>query len=286
MNGIVIINKSKGYTSHDIVAKVKKITGEKVGHTGTLDPLATGVLPLLIGKGTLCSKYLMNHDKTYKVILKLGIKKSTGDEEGEILQEKNVDKNSLEEQNVNNVLNSFLGEQEQIPPIYSAIKVDGKKLYEYARKGQEVEIKPRKITIYAIRLLKVDEEKKEIQFEVSCSKGTYIRSLCEDIAKKMGTVGYMKELQRTQVGTFTLEQSILIEDLTKESIAEHIITIEDLFKKLENIELNERKLQLFLNGVKLSFDLKDGIYKIYSNQQFIGIGIVKDKLLKRDIVIE
>ena len=286
MNGIVIINKSKGYTSHDIVAKVKKITGEKVGHTGTLDPLATGVLPLLIGKGTLCSKYLMNHDKTYKVILKLGIKKSTGDEEGEILQEKNVDKNSLEEQNVNNVLNSFLGEQEQIPPIYSAIKVDGKKLYEYARKGQEVEIKPRKITIYAIRLLKIDKEKKEIEFEVSCSKGTYIRSLCEDIAKKMGTIGYMKELQRTQVGTFTLEQSILIEDLTKETIEEHIITIEDLFKKLENIELNERKLQLFLNGVKLSFDLKDGIYKIYSNQQFIGIGIVKDKLLKRDIVIE
>ena len=155
MNGIVIINKSKGYTSHDIVAKVKKITGEKVGHTGTLDPLATGVLPLLIGKGTLCSKYLMNHDKTYKVVLKLGIKKSTGDEEGEILQEERVDKNSLEEQNVNNVLNSFLGEQEQIPPIYSAIKVDGKKLYEYARKGQEVEIKPRKITIYAIRLLKI-----------------------------------------------------------------------------------------------------------------------------------
>ncbi len=285
MNGIVIINKSKGYTSHDIVAKVKKITGEKVGHTGTLDPLATGVLPLLIGKGTLCSKYLMNHDKTYKVILKLGIKKSTGDEEGEILQEKSVDKNSLEEQNVNNVLNSFLGEQEQIPPIYSAIKVDGKKLYEYARKGEEVEIKPRKITIYAIRLLKIDKEKKEIEFEVNCSKGTYIRSLCEDIAKKMGTIGYMKELQRTQVGTFTIEQSILVEDLTKETIEEHIITIEDLFKESENIELNERKLQLFLNGVKLSFDLKDGIYKIYSNQQFIGIGIVKDKLLKRDIVI-
>ena len=286
MNGIVIINKSKGYTSHDIVAKVKKITGEKVGHTGTLDPLATGVLPLLIGKGTLCSKYLMNHDKTYKVILKLGIKKSTGDEEGEILQEKSVDKNILEERNVNNILNSFLGEQEQIPPIYSAIKVDGKKLYEYARKGQEVEIKPRKITIYAIRLLKIDKEKKEIEFEVSCSKGTYIRSLCEDIAKKMGTIGYMKELQRTQVGTFTIEQSIPVEDLTKEAIEEHIITIEDLFRKLENIELNERKLQLFLNGVKMSFDLKDGIYKIYSNQQFIGIGIVKDKLLKRDIVIE
>ena len=285
MNGVIIVNKSKGYTSHDIVAKVKKITGEKVGHTGTLDPLATGVLPLLIGKGTLCSKYLMNHDKTYKVVLKLGIKKSTGDEEGDIVQEKTVDKGILNQKNVKTVLESFLGEQEQIPPIYSAIKVNGKKLYEYARKGQQVEIEPRKITIYDIKLLKIDKASFEIQFEVSCSKGTYIRSLCEDIAKKMGTVGYMKKLQRTRVGTFTIEQSILLEDLNKENVEKHIITIEKLFENLENIELNEKKLQLFLNGVKLSVDLKDGIYKIYSNEQFIGIGVVKDKLLKRDIVL-
>ena len=285
MNGILIVNKSKGYTSHDIVAKVKKITGEKVGHTGTLDPLATGVLPLLIGKGTLCSKYLMNHDKTYKVVLKLGIKKSTGDEEGEIIQEDVVDEGILDENNVKTVLESFLGEQEQIPSIYSAIKVNGKKLYEYARKGQEVEVEPRKITIYDIQLLKINEENREIQFEVSCSKGTYIRSLCEDIAKRMGTVGYMKELQRTRVGTFIIEQSVLVEDLNKENVEKHIITIENLFKDLENIELNERKLQLFFNGVKLSFDLEDGLYKIYSNQQFIGIGILKDHLLKRDIII-
>ena len=286
MNGIIIVNKSKGYTSHDIVAKVKKITGEKVGHTGTLDPLATGVLPLLIGKGTLCSKYLMDHDKTYKVILKLGIKKNTGDGEGEILQEENVNENLLEEQKVKNVLNNFLGEQEQIPPIYSAIKVNGKKLYEYARKGQEVEIKPRKITIYYIQLLKIDKENKEIEFEVSCSKGTYIRSLCEDIAKKLGTVGYMKELQRTRVGIFKIDQAISVEELDENTIQENIITIEELFKDLENIELNERKLQMFLNGVKLSFKIKDGIYKIYNNQKFIGIGVVKDNLLKRDIILE
>ena len=285
MNGIIIINKSKGYTSHDIVAKVKKITGEKVGHTGTLDPLATGVLPLLIGKGTLCSKYLMNHDKTYTVVLKLGIKKSTGDEEGDILQQEVVDEKILDENNVKIVLESFLGEQEQIPPIYSAIKVNGKKLYEYARKGQQVEIQPRKITIYDIQLLKIDKANLEFQFEVSCSKGTYIRSLCEDIAEKMGTIGYMKELQRTRVGTFTIDQSIPLEDLNEENVEEHIITVENLFKDLKNIDLNEKKLQLFLNGVKLSFNLKDGIYKIYSNQQFIGIGVVKDKLLKRDIVL-
>ena len=285
MNGILIVNKSKGYTSHDIVAKVKKITGEKVGHTGTLDPLATGVLPILIGKGTLCSKYLMNHDKTYKVLLKLGIKKSTGDEEGEIIQEETIDEEILDERNVKIVLNSFLGEQMQIPPIYSAIKVKGKKLYEYARKGQKVEIEPRKITIYDIKLLKINKVSSEIQFEVSCSKGTYIRSLCEDIAQKIGTVGYMKELQRTRVGIFTIEQSVLAEDLTKETIEKYMITIEKLFKDLENIELNEKKLQLFLNGVKLSSDLKDGIYKIYSNQQFIGIGVLKNNLLKRDIIM-
>ena len=286
MNGIIIVNKSKGYTSHDIVAKIKKMTGEKVGHTGTLDPLAIGVLPILIGKGTLCSKYLMNHDKTYIVLLKLGIQKSTGDEEGEIIQEETVNENMLEEKEVKTVLESFLGEQEQIPPVYSAIKVNGKKLYEYARKGQEVEVKARKITIYDIKLLKIDKKNCEIQFEVSCSKGTYIRSLCENIAKKMGTVGYMKELQRTKVGTFTIDQSVNLENLTKETIEKHMITIENLFKNLEEIHLSERKLQLLLNGVKLSFDLQDGIYKIYSNQQFIGIGIVKDKFLKRDIVID
>ena len=173
----------------------------------------------------------------------------------------------------------------QIPPIYSAIKVKGKKLYEYARKGQKVEIEPRKITIYDIKLLKINKVSSEIQFEVSCSKGTYIRSLCEDIAQKIGTVGYMKELQRTRVGIFTIEQSVLAEDLTKETIEKYMITIEKLFKDLENIELNEKKLQLFLNGVKLRFDLEEGIYKIYSNQQFIGIGVLKNNLLKRDIIM-
>ena len=152
MNGIIIINKSKGWTSHDIVAKVKKITGEKVGHTGTLDPLATGVLPLLIGKGTLCSKYLINHDKTYIVRLKLGIRKSTGDEEGEVLEQELVDQQLLDKKKIEMVLEQFIGEQEQIPPIYSAIKVKGKKLYEYARKQQEVQIPSRKITLQYFNL--------------------------------------------------------------------------------------------------------------------------------------
>lgn len=285
MNGILIIDKSKGFTSHDIVAKVRKITKEKVGHTGTLDPLATGVLPLLIGKGTLCSKYLINHDKKYKVNLKLGIQTATGDEEGEILKKKEVTQDILDKNNVEKVLESFLGEQEQIPPKYSAIKVNGKKLYEYARKNQEVKIEPRKINIYEIKLLEINENGYEIKFEVKCSKGTYIRSLCEDIAKKMGTVGYMKDLKRIEVGEFKINQAISIEDLTEEVVEEKIVKIEDLFKDLENIELNKRKLKLFLNGVQLTVDRKDGIYKIYSENIFIGIGIIKNKLLKRDIVI-
>ena len=291
MNGIIIIYKPKGWTSHDIVAKVKNLTQEKVGHTGTLDPLATGVLPLLIGKGTLCSKYLINHDKKYKVTLKLGKKTSTGDEEGEIIEEQNVSEQILEQSNIEEVLKKIIGEQEQKPPIYSAIKVKGKKLYEYARNNQEVKIEPRKITIYEINLLKIDKDNNEIQFKVKCSKGTYIRSLCEDIAKALGTVGYMKELERTEVGDFKLEQSISIDDLIsisesdKNKIEEKIIGIEELFNNLENIELNKRKLQLFLNGVRLTVDNKPGLYKIYSNNTFIGIGIVKDQLLKRDIIL-
>ncbi len=285
MNGILIIDKPKGFSSHDIVAKVRKITKEKVGHTGTLDPLATGVLPLLIGKGTLCSKYLINHDKKYKVNLKLGIKTATGDEEGEILEKKEVNKDILDKNNVEKVLGSFLGEQEQIPPKYSAIKVNGKKLYEYARKNQEVKIEPRKINIYEINLLEINENDYEIKFEVKCSKGTYIRSLCEDIAKKMKTVGYMKDLKRIEVREFKIDQAISIEDLTEEVVEKKIVKIEDLFKDLENIELNKRKLKIFLNGVQLTVNKKDGIYKIYSENIFIGIGVIKNKLLKRDIVI-
>ena len=290
MNGIILINKEKGCTSHDVVYKVKKIFNEKVGHTGTLDPMATGVLPLLIGKGTLCSKYLINHNKTYKVKLQLGIKTTTGDTEGKIIQEEDVDEITFDEKYLNEVFKSFIGKQKQIPPIYSAIKVNGKKLYEYARQGQEVEIQPREIEIYKIILLDYDSKTKQISFEVSCSKGTYIRSLCEDIAVKLGTVGFMKELQRIQVGEFKLEDAVTVAEL-KDNISnndflnEHFISVEKLFENKEKIELNNRKLELFLNGVKLDLDKTDGVYKTYNNSKFIGIGVVENKLLKRDIVI-
>ena len=291
MDGILIINKPKGRTSHDIVSKVKKNVGNKVGHTGTLDPNATGVLPLLIGKGTLCSQYLIEHDKIYEATIKLGNKTDTADSEGNIIGEKAVIESILNEKNVEEVLNSFLGKQEQIPPIYSAIKVNGKKLYEYARRGQEVEIKPRQIEIYRCELKKINLEEKEICFIVHCSKGTYIRSLCEDIAEKLGTIGYMKELNRIKVGKFDIDQAITIEELenniaNEDFINEHFISIEKAFSEIESIIVTENRLKHFLNGVKLTFNLKDGLYKIYDeNKNFIGIGSVKNNLLKREIIL-
>ena len=180
------------------------------------------------------------------------------------------------------VLKSLIGKQEQLPPMYSAIKVNGKKLYEYARQGQAVQIEPRKIEIYNLELIKI--EKQEITYKVHCSKGTYIRTLCEQIAEKLRTVGYMKELKRTQVGEFIIEDSITIEEL-EGNIDKYFITLEKYFENCEKINLNSKKLQLFLNGVQLTHELEDGIYTIYNDHKFIGIGTIKNNLLKRDIII-
>ena len=295
MNGVILINKEKKCTSHDVVNKIKHIFNEKVGHTGTLDPNATGLLPILIGKGTKLSYYLINHDKEYEVTLKLGERTDTADSEGNILEKQNVDMCIWQESKIVEVLNSFIGKQEQIPPMYSAIKINGKKLYEYARKNIEIDVKPRKIEIYNIELQKIDENEKLIYFKVECSKGTYIRSLCEDIAKKLGTVGYMKELNRTKVGIFNIEDSIYIKDLeqninNKEYLNKHVISIEQLFIKLygidKKLELNNKKLELFFNGVKLTYNMKDGLYRVYNEKnEFIGIGNIKDNLLKREICL-
>lgn len=289
MDGILIINKPKQYTSHDVVAKVKKICGEKVGHTGTLDPMATGVLPLLLGQGTKLSKYLINHDKTYIATIQLGKKTDTLDSEGSILEERIVDGKLFNKENVQRVLECQIGKQIQTPPIYSAIKVNGKKLYEYARKGVEVEIPKREIEIYNIELLDINEKDKIIEFRVHCSKGTYIRTLCENIAEKLGTIGYMKELNRVQVGQFNLNQAITVEELEKNKenekfLNQHLITVQNFFEKYSIVELKEEKLKLFLNGVQLTNNNDDGLYQIKVNNIVIGIGTIKNKLLKREII--
>ena len=270
MNGVIVVDKEKGKTSFDEIRKIRKEYNiKKVGHTGTLDPMATGVLPILVGEATKLSDYLMEHDKEYLATLTLGEKRDTGDSEDIVVETKEIP--NINETEVKNVLKSFEGEISQIPPIYSAIKVNGKKLYEYAREGKQVEIKPRIVTIYNIKLIEIKEN--NITFKVHCSKGTYIRTLCEDIAKKLGTVGYMSSLRRTRVGNFTLED------------VGRIISIEEVLKDNQEYKLNDNELNKLLNGVKIITDLKDGLVRIYNNEKFIGVGEVKNKVLKRKIII-
>ena len=291
MNGIIIINKEKDYTSNDVVQIVKKIFNEKVGHTGTLDPMATGVLPILIGKGTLLSKYLINHNKIYVATVKLGIKTDTGDVTGNEIEKSDVLEEVLNKEKVLEVLDSIKGKQQQIPPMYSAIKINGKKLYEYARKGLTLDVKPREIEIYNTELISISKENKEIKFRVSCSKGTYIRTLCEKIGDNLGTIGAMSELEREKAGDFDISQAIAIDELrenyqNQEYLEKHLISIEKFFENKKEISLSPRSFIAFINGVKLFSDEEDDIYRIYDiNKKFVGIGTVKKGILKRDIVI-
>jgi len=295
MDGIIVINKEKEYTSHDVVAKIRRILNlKKVGHTGTLDPNATGVLPILLGQGTKLSKYLINHDKTYEVLLKLGIKTDTADIEGNIIETKEIDYSKINKDNLNKILKELIGKQKQVPPMYSAIKVKGKKLYEYARKGIKIDVEPRNIEIYNTELL--DFSKDEIIFKVDCSKGTYIRSICEKLAEELNTVGHMKDLKRTKVDIFEIKDAITISkidesinntDTDKNKLDTYIISIEEFFKDKEKISLNNKEIELFLNGVKLDFNkYSDDIYRIYNKENiFIGIGEIKEGIIKRDIIV-
>ena len=291
MDGIIVVNKGKGCTSHDVVYKVKKLFGKKVGHTGTLDPNATGVLPILIGKGTELSQFLINHDKKYIATIQLGKKTDTGDVEGNVIDEKDVDVSILNDEYVNNVLKSLIGKQKQVPPMYSAIKINGKKLYEYARSGKTVDVPEREIEIYGLNLLSIDKENKLLVYEICCSKGTYVRTVCEKISEALGTVGYMKDLQRTMVGNFKIEDSITVDDLynnadNKDFFEKKVISIEKFFYNNEKEILQDKDIKRFLNGVMI--DTKyNGLIRIYDqNKKFIGIGESNNGKLKRKIILE
>ena len=216
INGVVVVNKPQNWTSHDCVAVVRRVIGVKrVGHTGTLDPMATGVLPVCVGTAARINEYLDYDTKTYDCVMKLGIITDTLDIWGEFLEERPVP--DMDEAVIAETIMGFTGEISQIPPKYSALKVAGKKLYEYARAGQEVEIKPRKINIKHISVNNIDLENKEISFTVECSKGTYIRSLCADIGEKLGCGACMSGLVRTKTGVFTLDDTVDIEAVKKMS---------------------------------------------------------------------
>ena len=224
IHGVLNVYKEKGYTSHDVVAKLRGIVKQKkIGHTGTLDPDAEGVLPVCFGKATKLCDLLTDKDKTYQAVLLLGQVTDTQDTSGQVLEKHSTE--DLTNEKVENVIRSFEGEYDQIPPMYSALKVNGKKLYELAREGKEVERKARRITIHEIRILEINLP--EVKLEVTCSKGTYIRTLCHDIGQKLGCGGCMKELLRTRVERFGLEDSIRlgeIAQLQKEGI-ENILAL-------------------------------------------------------------
>ena len=292
MDGILVVNKEKGCTSHDVVYQVKKLFGKKVGHTGTLDPNATGVLPILIGKGTELSQFLINHDKKYIATIQLGVKTDTADVEGNVIEEKCVDLSLLNEEKINTILKNLIGKQKQIPPMYSAIKVNGKKLYEYARSGKSVDIPARDIEIYDLKLLNIDIENKLLTYEIYCSKGTYVRTMCEKIAEALDTVGYMKELQRTMVGNFKIEDSVTIEELKenfdkKDFLNQKIISLESFFSKKDKVILGNKQLSLLLNGVLIGANYSDDIFRIYNeNGIFVGIAVTTNGKLKRKIIVE
>ena len=274
MNGILNVFKPTGITSFDVVRLIRKISKvKKVGHAGTLDPEASGVLPVCIGKATKAIDYIMGDFKIYETELKLGVITDTYDREGKILKESEVN-SSLDE--ITLAINSFIGEIKQVPPMYSALKVNGKKLYELARAGIEVERQPRPITIYDINI--TDIKLPYIKFTVKCSKGTYIRSLCYDIGEKLKCGGMMWNLQRTATGQFHIDNAINVNELNEENINKYIMPIETIFSANAKITIEDRFVKFLLNGVivkdkALICKFESGImYSIYNNDNdFIGI---------------
>lgn len=277
MNGVLNIFKNKGMTSFDVVSRVRKIAKEKkVGHTGTLDPEAEGVLPVCLGKGTKIIDYIMNSEKGYSVKFKLGIKTTTYDLEGEILEER--DTSFLKEEEVKNVINSFKGQYLQVPPMFSALKKNGVRLYELARKGIEVEREGRNITIYNIENINIDLP--YVSMDVTCSKGTYIRSLCYDIGERLNVFATMTDLKRFKTSFFCEEDSININDLNEENIKEKLISIEDALKNYPKIYIEKGYTKLIANGVRVGdkrftkdFVENNVLYRVYGeDKEFLGLG--------------
>lgn len=283
MNGIINVYKEKGFTSHDVVAKLRGILRQKkIGHTGTLDPDATGVLPVCLGNATKLCDMLTDKNKTYQAVLKLGIVTDTQDMTGEIQEEKIV---SVTKEEVESTILSFIGDYEQIPPMYSALKVNGKKLYELAREGKVIERKARLVHILDIQIQNIDMEQHEITMLVSCSKGTYIRTLCHDIGEKLGCGGCMKSLIRTKVGAFTIEDSLKLEEIEElhktNNLDSYLVKPDKVFKDYAGIIVKDSADRLLYNGnafqkrnVAEILEGNQEQYRVYDSKNvFVGVYI-------------
>jgi len=277
VSGVLIVNKHPGVTSHRIISACRKLFDTaKVGHTGTLDPMATGVLPILLGRAAKASDYLMMHDKEYVCEMKLGLTTDTEDITGQVLSRCDV---IPDEETVTEACLSFRGKISQIPPMYSAVKVGGRKLVDIAREGGEVERKAREVEIYELDVKKLSED--TYSMRVACSKGTYIRTLCADIGKKLGCGAVMSSLVRTRTGQFTLAESVTVEELDSMTFEERLKlpkSVESLFTHLPRVSIPDYYAKLLRGGAdlyqkKLKCDIPEGeLVRIYQRGQFIALG--------------
>ena len=278
MFGFLNVYKPKGKTSHDVVAILRCVTKIKqIGHTGTLDPFAEGVLPVCIGKATRLIEYLKD-EKAYIGTVQLGKSTTTYDIEGEVVKESDK---LVTFKEIEKALDSFRGDIEQLPPIYSAIKVNGKKLYEYARKGEEVKIEPRRVNISELKVLNFDEKKRQLELYIACSKGTYIRSVANDLGENLGTYGHLIKLVRVQAGDFGVNDSVRLENLeTKEQVEQKLI---DPLEYLDypKYELTDEELEKVSHGMPINCNnSQNGTVILAKNNKLVAIGSSKDNTIK------
>lgn len=277
MFGFLNIYKPKGKTSHDVVAILRRVTKVKqIGHTGTLDPFAEGVLPICIGKATRLIEYL-DDDKAYIGTVQLGKSTTTYDTEGEVV---NISDKKVTLQEIEKVLPKFRGEIEQLPPIYSAIKVNGKKLYEYARKGEDVEIKPRGVNIYKLEVINFDEKNQTLELHIECSKGTYIRSIAHDIGEDLGCFGHLIKLVRIKAGQFEVNKTIKLDTLeTAEQVQENLIYPLE-YLNYPKYELNKTEKEKVSHGMGLEINAKDGVVALTHQNVLIAVAKVENNKAK------
>ena len=277
MNGIVIVDKPQGWTSQDVTARLRRVySTRRIGHGGTLDPMATGVLPVFVGRATRAVEFFEHAEKTYETVLLLGKTTDTQDVTGTVLAEKKAEVSPAD---IEAVLPKFRGEIMQVPPMYSALKVNGKKLYELARKGQEVERQPRPITIFELRDLGFDGLR--LRLRVKCSKGTYIRTLCQDIGEALGCGGCMEQLRRVQAGEYKVEDAVPLDALLEsETPEQYLRTMDTMFTQYPAVKLTPNQEKRCRNGNPFSSPLPQGTYRAYSQSgEFLMLAKVEDGVM-------
>ena len=277
MNGIVIVDKPQTWTSQDVTARLRRVFNtRRIGHGGTLDPMATGVLPVFVGRGTRAVEFFEHAEKTYEATLRLGLMTDTEDVFGNVLEERAV---SVSEEQFLRILEQFRGKIMQVPPMYSALKVNGQKLCDLARKGREVERQPREIEIFLLECLEFDGLYARLR--VHCSKGTYIRTLCKDIGQALGCGGCMAALRRVTAGAYTIEDAVPLQTLLEtENPEQYLRTVDSMFTRYPAVTLSPKQTQRVRNGNSFSTTLTPGTYRVYSaDGEFLALSKVEDGVM-------